>query len=205
MIKFRYMVPGTLMLFVAVLIWQFRSTEHESSEMPTNQNTAKREQARPTPTVRVPNIATRTTASDFLSPWWTRFSAEQAAKYSVSLVKKNKSHELYQVYYLDRPVELLTIRRDLASEQHITPLTPFEALDESDVISELDVKDKLLAKDSSISELKLTQKVWAMGPNQTLYPAYKFSVKKRGAETTQEWITNAKTGEITSINTFSRN
>ncbi len=154
--------------------------------------------------IKLPKVTARNTASEVLSTWWVKFSPEEAVRYSAELIEQSAAYEDYQVYYLGRPVQHLTIRRYLNGSQEITPLEPFNVIDDKNLLDQDLVAQKVRAKNSEITDISLEETAWGLGDNRSLYPAYRFRVTMKGSETKQAWTANAKTGEITSINTYSR-
>ena len=208
--NYKFGIP--LAIAVALfLLWQFGpatdvATNTRFSTDAASSQTLATSRLAATKAIRLPETISRARASDGLAKLWKNFSAEQATQYSLQLIEKSSVHEFYQVYYLGRPIEQLAIRRDLTGAQEVVPLTPYRVDVDSNVLSAVAVEARIRARDDKITSVILDAKVWGMGSNNTLYPAYRYSVTVRGSPVENEvWVANANTGEVASINTFSRN
>jgi len=156
--------------------------------------------------IKVPTVTSRAAASDLASALFKNFAHEEVRHYSLELLKKNSVFEDYQVLYRSRPVENFTYRRILADTAPAEPFVALHAADERDLLGEREVEQRLRAAQPDIDTLKFADMVWGLGDNQSLYPAYKYAVTlKSGVRKNQTWVIHAKTGEVMSRNTFSRN
>ncbi|HVJ64389.1 MAG TPA: hypothetical protein VM901_03955 [Bdellovibrionota bacterium] len=197
---------AALLVIIAVLWWQ---RSHDNAETASGAQSFEsvfapsRQENGP---IKVPTPTSRAAASDLASTLFKNFAHEEVRLYSLELLKKNSVFEDYQVLYRSRPVENFTYRRMLSATDPVEPFVALRALDERDLLSERDVERLLRAAQPDIDELKFEDMVWGLGDNQTLYPAYKYAVKlKNGVRKNQTWVIHAKSGEVMSRNTFSRN
>lgn len=140
----------------------------------------------------------------YLASWWSLYSPSQRKDFALKLIEKDSLREIYQVTYKNVTVESLTVNRNLERKREVEPFPVFQALEDTRLMPVQEVEERLRASNDQINSLRWIDKIWSPGGNQTLIPAYQFSVTIKDQIDSEVWIVDAQTADIISTNSFSR-